>query len=335
MFLAYKRAVRRSVCVRSLLLTCFHTRALSYRAFVYLRFRMCVFWCLKSPPLLGCFRKRAWTYRAFPTSESHREKMSQVVEWIIKKQAQWCAQSQYIPLQGTKSLIPYASIREKGSFRALWCGALSAQKGRVSHTSPVKWGSCCKRLMWGDMCASLRKCACDIGLHTCTHMHTQHTATHHDKMQHTATHCNTLQDTKYTVSRCNKHSQQSAQEWRNRIVAEHACSKMGRAAARRNTPKQPRVIRAGPNEGAKLGPQYQGFTRLFHKPGGYQIFLTYLGFIGFSSKYQGFTGFFTQYRGFIFDKLCPISDFSKRKRWRRPSSNITKKQRKKKRIGDP
>ena len=56
----------------------------------------------------------------------------------------------------------------------------------------------------------------------------------------------------------------SAQEWINRTVAKHACSKMDRAAARRNAPKQPRAIRAGPNEGTKkLGPQYQGFIRFF------------------------------------------------------------------------
>ena len=61
-----------------------------------------------------------------------------------------------------------------------------------------------------------------------------------------------------------------AQEWRNRTVAEHACSKMGRAAARHNVPKQPRVIRAGPNEGGKkLGPQYRGLSAKTHNTGVY------------------------------------------------------------------
>ena len=84
----------------------------------------------------------------------------------------------------------------------------------------------------------------------------------------------------------------SAQEWKNRTVAKHACSKMGRAAARRNAPKQPRVIMAGPNDGAKkLGPQYRGFIRFFphtgglsdliDSPGVHRIFFKYLGFIGF------------------------------------------------------
>ena len=61
----------------------------------------------------------------------------------------------------------------------------------------------------------------------------------------------------------------TTQEWRNRTVAEHACSKMGRAAARRNAPKQSRVIRVGPNEGAKkLGSRYHGFIRFFPHTGG-------------------------------------------------------------------
>jgi len=147
-------------------------------------------------------------------------------------------------------------------------------------------------------------------------------------LQHTATHCKTLNIQYHAATNTHSSPPKNGEIalWQNTRVVKWGARQRG---------ARPRVIRAGPNEGAKLGPQYQGFTRLFHKPGGYQIFLTYLGFIGFSSKYQGFTGFFTQYRGFIFDKLCPISDFFKRKRWRRPSSNITKKQRKKKRIGDP
>ena len=34
-------------------------------------------------------------------------------------------------------------------------------------------------------------------------------------------------------------------------MAEHVCSKMGRAAARRDARKQPRAIRAGPHPGGK------------------------------------------------------------------------------------
>jgi len=59
-------------------------------------------------------------------------------------------------------------------------------------------------------------------------------------------------------------------------VAERACSKMGCAAARRNAPKQPRAIRAGP--------QYLGFIEFFGPQ--------YRGFIEFFPKYRGFIGFF-------------------------------------------
>ena len=69
----------------------------------------------------------------------------------------------------------------------------------------------------------------------------------------------------------------SAQEWRNRTVAKHACSKIGRAAARRKAPKQPRAIRAGPNEGTKkLGPQYRGIIRFFQHTGGLSDFFDLL-----------------------------------------------------------
>ena len=56
----------------------------------------------------------------------------------------------------------------------------------------------------------------------------------------------------------------STQEWSIRTVAEHACIKMGRAAARRNAPKQPRGIKAGLNEGEKkLGSRECEFIRFF------------------------------------------------------------------------
>jgi len=74
----------------------------------------------------------------------------------------------------------------------------------------------------------------------------------------------------------------SAQEWSNRKVAEHACSKMGRAAARRNAPKQPRAIRAGPNEGAQffLG-SILGVYRIFPQiPGVYGILFVFLSIPG-------------------------------------------------------
>ena len=65
----------------------------------------------------------------------------------------------------------------------------------------------------------------------------------------------------------------SAQEWRNHTVAVHACSKMGRAAARRNAPKQPRAIRAGPSEGAKNWvPNNGGYPIFSCIPGVYRIF---------------------------------------------------------------
>jgi len=71
---------------------------------------------------------------------------------------------------------------------------------------------------------------------------------------------------------------QTAQDWRNRTMVEHVCSKMGRTAARRNAPKQPRVIRAGPNEGAKkLGPQYREFIWLFPHTGSFGGFFRLTG----------------------------------------------------------
>ena len=61
----------------------------------------------------------------------------------------------------------------------------------------------------------------------------------------------TLNTTEFTSQEICTRYMHSAQECTNRTVAKHACSKMGRAAARRNAPKQPRVIRVGPNWGAK------------------------------------------------------------------------------------
>jgi len=108
----------------------------------------------------------------------------------------------------------------------------------------------------------------------------------------------------------------SAQECRNRTVDKLACSKMGWTAARRNAPKQPRVIRAGPNEGKKIGAPipvypifatYRGFIRFFWLTGGlsdfsripgiYRMFLTYRGFIGFPFKYRDFVGFLLNTEG--------------------------------------
>jgi len=59
-------------------------------------------------------------------------------------------------------------------------------------------------------------------------------------------------------------------------VAERACSKMGCAAARRNAPKQPRAIRAGPQYLGFIeffGPQYRGFIEFFPNTGGLSDFL--------------------------------------------------------------
>ena len=77
-------------------------------------------------------------------------------------------------------------------------------------------------------------------------------------------------------------------------MAEHACSKMGRTAVRRNAPKQLRVMRAGPNEGAKkLGPQYRGFIRFFPHTGGLSNFFDLLGVYRIFFQIPGFIGFFT------------------------------------------
>jgi len=75
----------------------------------------------------------------------------------------------------------------------------------------------------------------------------------------------------------------AAQEWSNRPVAKHACSKMGRAAARRYAPKQPRVIRAGPHPGGtQFGPPIPGVYRNFFDTGGLSDFpLKIWGFIKF------------------------------------------------------
>ena len=62
----------------------------------------------------------------------------------------------------------------------------------------------------------------------------------------------------------------SAQECTNRTVAEHVCSKMGRAAARPNVPKQPRVIRAGPHLGKNIcTPNTGGLSRFLSISGAY------------------------------------------------------------------
>jgi len=61
----------------------------------------------------------------------------------------------------------------------------------------------------------------------------------------------------------------STQKWRNHTVAEHACSKMGRAAARRNTPKHPRAIRVGPHLGRIFfGTPIPGVYLIFFDTGG-------------------------------------------------------------------
>ena len=56
--------------------------------------------------------------------------------------------------------------------------------------------------------------------------------------------------------------------------------KNGRAAARRNAPKQPRVIRVGPNQGAKS--DFGSFLKLWHSGGLSENFenLSYQGLIG-------------------------------------------------------
>jgi len=87
-----------------------------------------------------------------------------------------------------------------------------------------------------------------------------------------------------------------AQEWRSRTVAEHACSKMGRAAARRNATRRSSRASSGQvqmREQKNWGPNTRGLSDFFHILGVCRIFLTYRGFIGFSSKYRGFIGFFT------------------------------------------
>jgi len=108
----------------------------------------------------------------------------------------------------------------------------------------------------------------------------------------------------------------AAQEWINRTVAEHACSKMGCAAAKCNAPQQPRAIRAGPNEGAKKSgapiPEVYPFFSSYR--GVHRIFFTYFGFIRFFPHTGGLTGFLLntgglsdppiKTRGFIEDILC-------------------------------
>ena len=76
-------------------------------------------------------------------------------------------------------------------------------------------------------------------------------------------------------------------------MVEHACSKLGRAAARRNAPKQPRVNRAGMREQKNWGPNTGGLSDFSTYRGFIRFFSTYQEFIGFSSKYRGFIGFFT------------------------------------------
>jgi len=91
-----------------------------------------------------------------------------------------------------------------------------------------------------------------------------------------------------------------AQELRNHTVAEHACSKMGHAAARRNAPKQPRIIRVGPNEGAKkLGSQYRGFIRFSPHTGGLSVFLDLPGVYRIFNLIPGVYRIFNLIPGFI------------------------------------
>ena len=91
-----------------------------------------------------------------------------------------------------------------------------------------------------------------------------------------------------------------APELRNHTVAEHACSKMGHAAARRNAPKQPRMIRVGPNEGAKkLGSQYRGFVRFSPHTGGLSVFLDLPGVYRIFNLIPGVCRIFNLIPGFI------------------------------------
>jgi len=83
--------------------------------------------------------------------------------------------------------------------------------------------------------------------------------------------------------------------------------KQGRAVARRNAPKQPRVIRVGPNQGAKS--DFGSFLKLWHSGGLSENFenLSYRGFIR-NLSYRGLSEHFRiqcfihqnpPYRGFI------------------------------------
>jgi len=100
----------------------------------------------------------------------------------------------------------------------------------------------------------------------------------------------------------------AAQEWTNRTVAEHACKKMGRAAARRNAPKQPRAIRAGPHPGGgKIGPPIPGVYLIFFDTG---VLSRHGGTLHNGSLYDfllsshntgGLSDFTWTFRGFIED----------------------------------
>ena len=89
----------------------------------------------------------------------------------------------------------------------------------------------------------------------------------------------TLNTTEFTSQEICTRYMHSAQEWTNRTVAKHACSKMGRAAARRNTPKQPRAIRAGPHDrGNKIwGPNTGGLSNLVPNTGSLSGFVHTVG----------------------------------------------------------
>jgi len=91
-------------------------------------------------------------------------------------------------------------------------------------------------------------------------------------------------------------------------VAEHVCSKMGRAAARPNAPKQPRAIRAGPHPGEIFfGPPIPGVHLIFPHTGGLSVFpqksWVYLrstsGGDFFWTPNTGGSSDFSTYRGFI------------------------------------
>ena len=89
-------------------------------------------------------------------------------------------------------------------------------------------------------------------------------------------------------------------------MAEHACSEMGRAAAQRSShAPSGRVQMRGPKI---WGPNTRGLSDFIHIPGVYRIFVTYRGFIGFSSTYRGLS-IFLLHTGGLSDPPLKIRGF--------------------------